>query len=264
MPPDLYPPPRPQSIGEVLDAAFRIYKATLLRCLPYGALAMVAGQIPNIFDLATGRPLRQFGGGEPVWWVLFGLGTVLTLLLWNAMLLRQMRLLQKQAVSFGADLREGVRYLPALVLALLLSALALAAGFALLLVPGLYLLVALSFVWPAVLLARQRPAQALAYSVRLVRGQWWRTLLIYTVGFVIAPVFALLALVLAALVLPFAGAGAGDVAVVTAFWRVIAAGVGAVAAPFYSALMLALFADLQARRPELDPRPAAANGAMRP
>ena len=39
----LYPPARPQSIGEVIDTAFRIFKATLLRSLPYSVLATVAG-----------------------------------------------------------------------------------------------------------------------------------------------------------------------------------------------------------------------------
>ena len=53
----LYPPARPQSIGEVLDSAFRIFKVTLLRCLPYGVLATVANQLQNIYLIMSGRAL---------------------------------------------------------------------------------------------------------------------------------------------------------------------------------------------------------------
>src|ERR1700686_993304 len=55
MPNILYPPPRPQSVGEILDSAFRIFRATLLKCLPYATVAVIASQLPNIYYLATGR-----------------------------------------------------------------------------------------------------------------------------------------------------------------------------------------------------------------
>src|SRR5947208_2524324 len=51
----LYPPPRPQSVGEILDSAFRIFRATLLQCLPYATVAVIASQLPNIYYLASGR-----------------------------------------------------------------------------------------------------------------------------------------------------------------------------------------------------------------
>ena len=36
MPQPLYPPAGPQSIGQVLDAGFRIFQVSLVRCLLYG------------------------------------------------------------------------------------------------------------------------------------------------------------------------------------------------------------------------------------
>ena len=81
MPSVLYPPPRPLAIGEVLDSAFAIFKATLIKCLPYGLLAMVAGQLQSIYDVATGRPL---GSHDPGWWLCFGLGTLAMITLWSA------------------------------------------------------------------------------------------------------------------------------------------------------------------------------------
>src|SRR5438132_573719 len=49
----LYPPPRPQSVGEILDSAFRIFRATLVQCLPYAIAAVIAGQLPNIYYLVV-------------------------------------------------------------------------------------------------------------------------------------------------------------------------------------------------------------------
>ena len=51
----LYPPPRPQSVGEILDSAFRIFRATLVQCLPYAIAAVIAGQLPNIYYLVSGE-----------------------------------------------------------------------------------------------------------------------------------------------------------------------------------------------------------------
>jgi len=92
MSPILYPPARPLTIGEVLDSAFRIFRATLLRCLPYSVLAMVAGQLQNIYDIATGHPLHQFGRGDPLWWLLYVLGIFMAYMFINAILVRQVRM----------------------------------------------------------------------------------------------------------------------------------------------------------------------------
>src|SRR5947207_11721681 len=69
----LYPPPRPQSVGEILDSAFRIFRATLVQCLPYAIAAVIAGQLPNIYYLVSGRNMLQGLAGfrDPVWVTLY-------------------------------------------------------------------------------------------------------------------------------------------------------------------------------------------------
>jgi len=42
----LYPPEGPQTVAQVLDSGFRVFKASLVRCLLFGAIAMIAGQLP--------------------------------------------------------------------------------------------------------------------------------------------------------------------------------------------------------------------------
>ena len=58
----IYPPSRPQSVGEVLDSAFRIYGTTLLKCLPYSFASVIVGQLLSLYDVlhrpaATGAAL---------------------------------------------------------------------------------------------------------------------------------------------------------------------------------------------------------------
>src|SRR5690348_53676 len=111
--PILYPPTRPQSIGEVLDTAFRIFKITLLRCLPYGVLATVAGQLQNIYTIVTGRTLRSFTNSDPIWWLLYVLGALLGGALLNAIFVRQATM-AAGTPSLGWDaLKEALRKTPA-------------------------------------------------------------------------------------------------------------------------------------------------------
>src|SRR5579862_6657350 len=100
MPSVLYPPARPQAIGEVLDAAFVIFKVTLVKCLPYGLLAMVAGQLQSIYDVATGRPLGSHDAG---WWSFFGLGTLAMIALWSAVVLRQKAVLDQRQTAAARE-----------------------------------------------------------------------------------------------------------------------------------------------------------------
>jgi hypothetical protein len=263
----LYPPSRPQSIAEVLDSAFRVFRATLLRCLPYGALAVVAGQLPNIYDIAAGRPLRRFGAADPVWWALYLIGALLALGLWNATALRQYGMLTGTGTAAaGADLSRGLRRAPVVALLLTLSLAAMGVfllpallvppgwrvGILLLLaLPASYVGVALSCSWTALLFAGTGVLGSMAYSFRLVSGNWWRLSTIYTVGIVMLLVFYVLSGVLAmAVVVPFAGAA--DLAVLTAVSAVVVVALGAVGTPFYSALALVVFGDLRARREALE------------
>jgi hypothetical protein len=261
----LYPPPRPQSIGEVLDSAFRIFRASLFGCLPYGALAVVAGQLANIYDLVTGRPLQRFGGGDPTWWVAYALGALLAMALWNATVLRQHTIATGRPTAAVAELREGLLRAPLLfvlgILALLLMAvcvlpaLAIPApyrivGFIVFGVPALYVAIALSCSWTALLLARKGVLTSMTYSFRLVRGNWWRIVLVYSVGLTMLLVFYALVGVLAGALVPFVGPG--DIAVITAVSAVVVVAFGSVGTPFYSAIALAIFGDLQVRKEGID------------
>jgi len=240
---NLYPSPRPRSIGEVLDAAFVIFKATLPRCLPFGLLAMITCQLQSIYDVATGRPL---GSGDLKWWVFFVLGNLLSIALWSAVIVRQKAVLEGRLTSVASDLGEGLRQLPAVVAAMVLGGVAVACGLALLVIPGVYLMLAFLLAWPAILLSGKGPFGALRYSVQLISGSALRVFTVFSVGLSMVLVFDLMMFLLVAVLLQFAGTG--DLTVVTSYLPVVVIALGAVTAPFLCALGLALYGDLQVRR----------------
>jgi len=258
----LYPPARPQSVGEVLDSAFRIFRVTVFKCLPYAVLALIAGQLPNIYFLANGGVSTMVAATYSTrWWLLYVLGYLISLVLWSLVLVRQ------HAVATGSDLSTGpalsavMPRLPALVAMWLLTGLAIgvcllpAAAFpvpaayaaaVVLLIPASYVAVQLSCGWAALLLTGRGPLASLIHSWRLTRGNFWRLSVIYTVAVVLLIVLYIVAGVIAAAIsLPLAH---GDIAVITAVSAVVVVILGAIGTPYYSALALAVFGDLSVRK----------------
>jgi len=268
MPNILYPPPRPQSVGEILDSAFRIFRATLLKCLPYATIAVIASQLPNIYYLATGRSAVAripWLIHDPVWWALYVLGYLIAVVLWSAVLLRQYAIATGRAVATGGELATGLRRLPGMVLLGILTSLAIAVwilpAFALhgaarfgsmllLAIPACYVAVALSCGWTVLLVTGKGAVASMSQSWRLTSGSWWRLTLIYSVALVLLLVLyslsGLIAAILAVLL------SHGDIAVITAATTVLVVILSAVGTPFYWALALAVLGDLTARREGAD------------
>jgi hypothetical protein len=260
-----YPPARPLSVGEVLDLGFQIFKATLVKGLPYGICAVVAQQLPNIYALSTGATLRQtLSAGEPVGIGLFVLGVLLALAAWSALLLRQRAIIEHRPTSIRAELGDAMRRLPSFAVATLLFLVLVTGPFALLiLVPqqyrggarvplevlSLYLAILLSSTWPAVLFARLGPFTALRQSVHLVWGNWWRMAVFYIVGGAVVIVVAVLLGALIAAIVSSLGAG---IPVMTSVFTEVANVLGAVTAPFAGAMLLATYGDLRVRREGTD------------
>jgi hypothetical protein len=260
-----YPPARPLGVGEVLDLAFQIFKATLVKGLPYGICAVVAQQLPNIYALSTGATLRQtLGAGQPVGIGLFALGVLLALTAWSALLLRQRAIIEHRPTSIQTELGDAMRRLPSFAVATLLFLVIVSGPFALLvLVPqqyrsgarvplevlSLYLAILLSSTWPAVLFARLGPFAALRQSVHLVWGNWWRMAVFYVVGGAVVIVVAVLLGALIAAIVSSLGAG---IPVMTSVFTEVANVLGAVTAPFAGAMLLATYGDLRVRREGTD------------
>ena len=261
----LYPPARPLSVGEVLDLVFQIFKATLVKGLPYGICAVVAQQLPNVYALASGVTVRQaLSAGQPVGVALFAVGVLLALVAWSGLLLQQRAIIEQRPTSIKSELGEALRRLPSFFVATLLFLVVVGSGAAVIMVVpsqyrtgvripvevlSLYLAVLLSCTWPAVLFAGHGPLGALRQSARLVWGNWWRIAVVYVVGGAVVIVVSVLLGALIAAIVSSLGAG---IPVMTSVFTEVANVLGAVTAPFVGALLLAVFADLRVRKEGTD------------
>lgn len=123
------------------------------------------------------------------------------------------------------------------------------AGIIVMLAPTIYIGIALSFAVPALVLARKGVLGSIAYSFRLVRGNWWRVAAIYCVG--IGVILTLSTLVATIIAVASTGDATHDAAISRAVSSAVVLAVFAIGLTFYSALTLALFGDLEVRKATL-------------
>jgi hypothetical protein len=265
MPPVLYPPTRPQAIGEVLDSAFRIFKATLLKSLPYSVLATVAGQLQSIYVIVTGRDLKPFGNSDPGYWAVYVLGAFLGGVLISAIMIRQAAIASGTGSTARTALIQGLKNAPAVwfmgLLMIVLSGIWFVPvvvippayrswSIVLLAVPAVYLLVLFVCAWPGRLLDGKGPIESMRYSAHLVRGNWWRTVMVYLVVVTMILVLSITAALVVGVLTQLVAAR--DLAVATAVSRVMIVAFSAVYTPLVTAMALAVYGDLQARKEGAD------------
>lgn len=263
MPNALYPPLKPRSFAELLDAVLQIFRLSLLKCLPYATLAIIAGQLSTLYYLWRGR-VPVLDTNDPVGVTIYGVGTLIFVMLAMTILLRQSTIAAGRPVAGSADLVDTLRRAPgivaisllagAAVAVLMIPALALAppyrtAGIIVMLAPAIYVWIALSFALPALILARKGVLASIAYSFRLVRGNWWRVTAMYCVG--VGVILTLWTLVAAVVTMAMSDDGTDDAALTRAVSSAAILAVFAIGLTFYSALTLALFGDLEVRRAAL-------------
>jgi hypothetical protein len=261
----LYPPSRPQAIGEVLDSAFRIFQATLLKSLPYSVLATVAGQLQNIYTIVTGRALRPFSNSDLGWWTVYLLGALLGCALINAIIIRQAAVASGAPSVGSAAIMQGLRKVPANIVMVIVIAVVVGIcfiplvgvpaayrtwGIVVLAVPATYLGVLFLCAWPALLVGHKEPIASLLYSAHLIRGNWWRTVTVYLVVLTMIIVLSVTAGLIVGVLTQVVAAR--DLAVTTAVSAVMVVASGAVYMPFVTSMSLALYGDLQARKEGTD------------
>ncbi len=189
------PPSRSASVRELLEAALQLARATLLKCLPLGMLAVLFAQLPNLYWRAQGHAISLTPPDDPTYVALSFVGLALALLLVGTMMLRQRAVAMGAPLALLPELLAVLRRLPVLYLASLIAMLSVVVGALALITPGVFLLVCDLVLMPVILLEQTGPIAALVRCVRLLRPLWWKS----CAAFVLALVFLLVcALVLAA------------------------------------------------------------------
>jgi len=184
---------RPRRVGEILDAAIKIYLRnartlmglTAVVVIPMRILAgiVLLSTLPTGSDVPGGT-FTVSSSSQPVTDRAAVLGANGTLIVIELIVATLVTAACTKAVSdayldqpIGAakSLRFAVRRLPALLWLEILTVIGLIVGFILLIVPGIWLYAAWSVAVPALLIERIGAFRALGRSRRLVKGRWWAT-----------------------------------------------------------------------------------------
>lgn len=265
----LYPPPRPQSVGEVLDLSFRIYRRTFVKCLVFGGLVVVTQWLPNLYAIARGQTVVQSllsPSVDPLRTLITLAAGLLALIFPVAIIYRQYRIITGE--ESGGELLRALRLLGRIVLIVILYALLMVAClllvvpaafvsgitqyllFAVLLLPLAYVLLRLACAFTAMVIENTGAAASLARSWELTGGQVMRLTAIYTVALFLLLVLYVVVGTLTGFL--YAVFGKGDLALIAAGVGVVTVAAGALASPYYSALGLAIFGDLLVRKEGAD------------
>ncbi len=271
----LLPLPRPLMIAEVLDAAFRLFRAGLLRCLPYSGIAVLVLELPTLISTfhEDGFRIPVFGsalggGGVAVpgiteSQVALLVSMLLDVALFGMITLRLYALSQGERPSFRAEVRTAVRRWPTAIIATIG-----ALGFPLLLfglgpmftsmLPGEALfVVAVPLVWPTALFIVALPAfwcdrfgpfSAIAWAVRISRRRSWRMVGAIIATTCIVMVFYVLSLLLVAMLSPILGRA--DLFLISTARMMLTLVVGALGVPFILAVLIVAYQDLRLREQE--------------
>ena len=248
----LPPPPAlaPRRIGELLRAAVGLYLAHWRAFLRIVAVVVVPLTLLQylLSDLAV-RGVRVRGEEVEVTagsWRAFAASGILAIssLLITQVLIGALAWAVAQAVvgrepTAFESYRFGMARLWSILWVGILVGLAAFAGFILLVVPGIFVLVRLSVAIPALVVERLRGGEALSRSWSLVRGHGWRVLGTFVT------VFALTGIVTGIFTAPASGSGWLLRAVLAAIAQVITT-------PFTAIVTLLVYLDLRARAEGLD------------
>lgn len=229
--------------GETLDVALRLFRRCLPSCLPWSIIGVLAGQIGTAYDLARHGVASLDGPKDPGWWIVSIGGGVLNLLIWALIMRRQLALVEGRPAAWASDALRLLPRLPGLIgLALLATGLTLL-GFLLLVLPGAYLATALLFAFPAFVLEDRGVLQSLDRALQLVRGRWWRTTAIASVGFLAILLVLAVGIVLGVVAGGLITGGNFEMALIAA--SVVTTVLAALIAPFLLALCTLQFLELR-------------------
>ncbi len=256
--PGLVPLSRPLMTGEVLDAAFRLFRAGLVRTLPYSGLAVLLLELPTLYATF----LRTRASGSSGW----DRGAVLAIALLLGVALLGVITLRLQAISRGLRPRFRTeivtvlsRWAPAVIATLVAFGFPLLLGAFVSFLNPMYgtvvmIVLMVPILWPSALFAATLPAfwcdklgpfAAIAKCVRVSRRRTWRIVGALLATACIVAVFYVLATILVGMMAPMLGRA--DLFLLSAVSSMMWLVVGALGVPFVIAVLIVAYEDLKLR-----------------
>jgi hypothetical protein len=266
-PGSLVPLARPLMTGEVLDAAFRLFRAGLLRCLPYSGLAVLVFELPTAYATfvapSLGAPRASLLGAARLQPVSWALSALLATALLGVLTLRLQAISRGMRPRFRVELIAVLKRWPAALIAtvgafgfpLLLYSLSAAIGNIL---PGLGVaLVGVPFLWPSALFVVALPAfwcdglgplSAIVRALRVSRRRSWRMFGALLATVCMVAVFYAVSAIFIGMLSPMLGRA--DLFLIALVRSLLALVVGAIGVPFALAVLIVAYEDLKLRERE--------------
>jgi Membrane domain of glycerophosphoryl diester phosphodiesterase len=256
--PSYTPQLRPLSAGEILDAAFRLFRhrfGTLVLCVlvPIVPIYIIGTLIvgstdPTAFDVnaptatdgtaITGRLIDQLLSG-----VAAALAVGACFKVVSAAYLGE-------RAGVGDSLRYALGRMVPMIVAYILMVLILGLSLLALIIPFFFMAVKLSMTFPALVCEKTGPLKAISRSWQLTKGNWWRVFGTLVIVVVLMIVISLaLGLVLGALLLSSESMGEVAFAILSTLVGLL---IGAVTYPLWAAVLTVLYYDLRVRTEGFD------------
>jgi hypothetical protein len=256
--PSYTPQLRPLSVGEMLDAGFRLFNArfmTLVLCvlvpvvpLTIVATALQASVDPYAFDLnstETADSGTALAGTLVAAAIQFAAATLAVAACFKAISAAYLG----ERAGVGESLRYALGRVLPLIVAYLLFVIIFVIGFVLLIVPGIWIGIKLSMIFPAVVFERKGPFGAIGRSWSLTKGNFWRTLGTLIVVFLITFVLQLVLGGVVGGILGASDSGELTVAILLTLVNLITL---ALTYPLWAAVTTVLYYDLRVRNEGFD------------
>lgn len=256
----LLPLPRPLMTGEVLDAAFRLFRAGLLRTLPYSALVVLIIEIPTVYAMLFTRGSLMAFVSEHYLAVAYTLVFLLAVPVLGAMLLRLNAVALGMRPRFRAEIGVALRrWVPGILatlgaFAIPVSLLVLGPAFTNGLPTEAVIFLSIPLFWPTVLFvvalpafwcAGQGPFAAIGRSVRISRRRSWRMVGAILAALCVVGVFVVLVTIVAGLISPLFGRA--DLFLSATVESLLFLVVGAFGVPFVLSVLIVAHQDLELR-----------------
>ena len=247
----------PRQLGGVLDAGIRLYRAAFKGIVTtaakgFGAIFVLESISEKIFGISSLSfdAANDMGGEDVIGYVLMLLLVLPLTAVTTLAIVQHLHAFAEGREDPGAGAyRVGLRRTPALIVLGILYGLAFTLGLLLLVIPGIWLSVALALGFYLLITEGLGPIDALNRSRNLVKGNWFRTAVLYTVATVLALVIQLGVVTIPAGITGFMMAGEAEI---DSAWIMMLNLLNAIAQilsiPLAAALGLALTRDLVLRK----------------
>ncbi len=257
---------RPLRVGEVIDAAIKIYtrnagqlfKTVLVVIVPFEILAaiLLASAVSGT-TVVDGKFLFQSQSDLDSYGVIALILTVLVLLitlLANAACFKAVSdTYLGEKPNWRESLGFAVKRLGPVLWLSIIAFVILAIAFVALFVPFVYLFVAFSVALPVLLVERIGGFKALSRSFELTKGRWWATLGTIFVATILVVVIQFIFSAIIGVILGVAFHGSGGSPVLRVVLQRILDGAGQmISIPFYAACITVIYYDLRVRKEGYD------------